>query len=152
MKRVIALASVLICSCALWAGQPNAPDLQRREGFTWAVDTTDHFVLHLEAGTRAAKRADLMGFEMDRARERALDLLDENDYEPRINVFVVGSRSRMQKLVGRSIDGIAYSNTNVIALVLGDSVSGSPTHEVVHVMATSAWGLGPTWLNEGMSV
>jgi hypothetical protein len=54
--------------------------------------------------------------------------------------------------VDRTIDGIAYYNTNVIALVLGDSVSGSPIHEVFHVIAMSTWGLGPTWLNEGMSV
>jgi hypothetical protein len=143
---------MLLSSCALLRGQPDPRDLQRRSGLSWLVDTTDHFVLHLEKGTRAEKRADLLGFQLDRARERALDLLSEKNYEPRINVFVVGSRSRMQKLVGRNVDGIAYYNTKVIALVSGDSVSGSPMHEVFHAIAMSTWGLGPTWLNEGMSV
>ena len=151
--RTLVAGFVLILSaCAVWAGQPDADDLLRRPAFTWVVDTTDHFVLHIEKGTRAEKSADLLGFQLDRARERALDLLSEKNYEPRINVFVVGSRSRMQKLVGRSIVGIAYHNTKVIALVSGDSVSGSPIHEVFHAMAMSTWGLGPTWLNEGMSV
>jgi hypothetical protein len=130
IKRVIALGCALLSSCALVSRQPDARDLQSRSGFRWAVDTTDHFILHLEESSSGEKRADLLGFQLDRARERALDLLSETNYEPRINVFVVGSRSRMQKLVGRIIDGIAYYNTNVIALVSGDSVSGSPIHEV----------------------
>jgi hypothetical protein len=152
IKRVIALGCALLFSCALVSRQPDARDLQSRSGFRWAVDTTDHFILHLEESSSGEKRADLLGFQLDRARERALDLLSETNYEPRINVFVVGSRSRMQKLVGRIIDGIAYYNTNVIALVSGDSVSGSPIHEVFHALAMRTWGLGPTWLNEGMSV
>jgi len=126
--------------------------MQRRSGFSWVVDSTDHFVLHLEHGSRAQRSAGLLSFQLDRARERTLDLLGEKDYDERINVFVVGSREQMRRLAGRSIDGIAYYNTNVIALVLGDSVSGSPVHEVFHVIAMRTWGLGPTWLNEGMSV
>src|SRR5262245_48307284 len=116
VTRVLALLSTLMMSsCALWSGQPDARDLRRRSGFTWAVDTIDHFVLHLEPNTRAEKSADLIGFQLDRARERTLALLGEKTFEPRINVFVVGSRPRMQNLVGRPIDGIAYYNTSVIA-------------------------------------
>ncbi len=152
--RILLLASTSLVSiaCAPWHGQPDARQLRQRAGFAWVDDTTDTFILHLERGTASARRADLLAFQLDRARERGLQILGEKNFTPKIEVFAVGSRERMDVLVGRAIDGIAFYRSNVIAIVAGDSVAASPVHEVFHVLAMNKWGVGPVWLSEGMGV
>jgi hypothetical protein len=152
-RILIVCIAALSTGCATTAGQqPTARQLERARGFDWVVDTTEHFILHVQGGSPAAARKDLLGFQLDRARERTLQILNQQDFPDRIDVFAVSSRERMDDLVGRSVDGMAYHRSKVITLVLGDSISGSPAHEVFHVIVMNVWGLGPTWLNEGMSV
>jgi hypothetical protein len=152
LKKTPLVCAALLGACVWTTGQPDAGTLERRRGFDWVADTTDHFILHFQRGGSAAARSDLLGFQLDRARERTLQVLNEQDFPDRIHVFAVESRARMDDLVGRPIDGIAFYRSKVITLVMGDSVSGSPAHEVSHVIAMNVWGVGPTWLNEGLGV
>ena len=152
MKKSIIVGAALLGACVWTSTQPDARALESKRGFDWVLDTTDHFILHLQRGSSAAARTGLLGFQLDRARERTLQILNVKDFPDRIDVFAVSSRDRMDELVGRSIDGIAFYRSKVITLVLGDSVSGSPAHEVFHVIAMNVWGVGPVWLNEGLSV
>lgn len=154
LERMLMVCVAALCAgCVTTAGQqPTARQLVRARGFDWVVDTTENFVLHIQRGSPAVERKDLLGFQLDRARERTLQILNQPDFPDLINVFAVSSRGRMDDLVGRSVDGMAYHRSKVITLVLGDSISGSPAHEVFHVIVMNVWGVGPAWLNEGMSV
>src|SRR5262245_55118314 len=94
--NTLTLAGLLLgAGCVLSSAQPSARQLESARGFAWVVDTVDHFVLHIEQGSIAERRADLLAFQLDRARERALHLLDFPESFERIDVFVVASRNRM---------------------------------------------------------
>jgi hypothetical protein len=108
-RILIVCVAALSAGCLTTAGQqPTARQLVRARGFDWAVDTTDHFILHIQRGSSAIERKDLLGFQLDRARERTLQILSQPDFPDLINVFAVSSRERMDDLVGRSVDGMAY--------------------------------------------
>src|SRR5687768_850901 len=128
--------------------------LQLREApaFTWVADSTEHFDIHIEAGSAAETRRGIVAFQLEEARRRVMRVLGLETYPTRISVFVVGSRDRMNRLVRRKTNGIAFHRTHTIALVSTAEWSASSTHELLHILAMNTWGVGPVWLNEGLAV
>lgn len=142
---------LLVFAAPLAAQQRSPEQLFRRAGFVWQTDTSDHFVLHIDSTAKAA-RADLLHFRLDRALQRARTLVQARPDSAGVHVFMVGSRERMKKLVGRKTNGIAFFRTNTMALVIAEDWAASAAHELFHIVAMREWGAGPTWLNEGMAV
>ena len=136
------------------AGQPTHHELLRRSGFAWQTGTTEHFRVYTERGTAADQMPDLLGLQLEQSYLRAHRLLQLPDDDQVIHVFAVSGRNRMEKLVGRRIDGLALHRSRVIVMVVGvgDGRAAEPTHEVMHIIAMNALGVGPVWLNEGLGV
>ena len=146
---------ILLGGCH-WFGlgdaQPSPAELIGERGFRWGTDSSRHFVVRIDQSSAASGRSQLVLFQLDRSRSRVLKLLELPDTVSPIHVFVVGSRERMDDLVGRTTNGIAFPQSRLIVLVTAADWSASATHELFHVLAAQAWGPGPTWLNEGMAV
>ena len=150
----VVLAGILgLAGCQLWGlgDQPTARELAGRAAFSWRADSADHFILHVDSALAARISAGPIQIRLERARERALRLLELPTYDSLIHVFMVGSRDRMQQLTGRVTNGIAFHNSRVVVLVSTPDWAASSAHEVFHVIAMSSWGVGPVWLNEGMA-
>jgi len=145
---------LLLCGCHRVSGQPTHRDLLRKDGFSWTRTATDHFRVYTERGSEAEQLADLLALQLEQSYQRARRLLQIPEQNGTIHVFAVGGRDRMQKLVGRSIDGLALHRRRVIAMVFGieEGPVAEPTHEVMHILAMNTFGLGPVWLNEGLAV
>lgn len=141
----------LLTAALLLAQQPTAPSLLQKRGFAWRSEGADQFTVHIDSSATAA-RSQLLHFRLDQAHARARRLLGMPTDSARIDVFFVGSTARMQQLVGRKTNGIAFHRSRVVALVITPDWAASAAHEVFHVVAMNSWKLGPVWLNEGMAV
>lgn len=146
---VLAVA-LLVAGCA--RRQPDALELLARTDFSWATDSSAHFVYHAERGSTAHERMPIVMARMEQALARVLDVLGLESYGPRIHVFMVDARPKMRRLTGRSTNAIAFHRTNVVALTVTASWSTLTPHEVLHVVAMNEWGRAETWLNEGLAV
>jgi hypothetical protein len=132
--------------------QPDPAKLARARGFQWVRDSSEHFLMHIERGSALEHRRDLMKVRLEEARRRVLTRMGEAEYPLPIHIFVVGARARMRPLVGRSTNAIAFHRSHIIAMVVTESWGAAAEHEIFHVLAMNLWGVGPTWLNEGMGV
>lgn len=155
LRVFLPLLLLMLCGCHRVSGQPTHRELLRKNGFSWSRVTTDHFRVYTERGSNAEQMAELLGLQLEQSYQRARRLLQLPDQDETIHVFAVGSRERMQRLVGRSVDGLALHRRRVIAMVFGaqdGQTAAEPTHEVMHIVAMNTLGVGPVWLNEGFAV
>ncbi|MEX2284012.1 MAG: hypothetical protein WEE89_16115 [Gemmatimonadota bacterium] len=149
------LFSLLTTSCQLLDGTPRQPEPERlaaTSGFVWVTDSSEHFRLHIDTGSIAVGRRDLLKFQLENDRTKVLWLVGDTGYVRPIDAFIVGTPEAMQRLTGQSANGIAYHKSHVIVLTVTPSWSAIPAHEIFHIIAMNAWGTGPVWLNEGMAV
>lgn len=155
LRVILPILVLVLCSCHRVSGQPTHRDLLRKSGFSWSRVTTEHFRVYTERGSEAEQMAELLGLQLEQSYQRARRLLQIPEQDETIHVFAVGSRDRMERLVGRSIDGLALHRRRVIAMVFGTQdghTAAEPTHEVMHIVAMNTLGVGPVWLNEGFAV
>ena len=151
----LAFLLILLTSCQLINPTPRQPSPERlasARGFTWVADSSEHFRMHIDSGSIAAHRRDLLKFQLEHARSRVLTLIGEQDYARPIDVFIVADNAAMRRLTKQATNGIAYHKSHVIVLTMTPQWSSVPVHEIFHVIAMNTWGVGPVWLNEGMAV
>ena len=71
-----------------------------------------------------------------------------------IDVFFVASREEMAALAGHSVAGFADMASRAVFLVTNPEWRAFERHEIMHVVAASAWGApaeGTAWLQEGLA-
>jgi Peptidase MA superfamily len=147
---IVAFITVPTGCCA---AEPNADSLLKHKGFSWKSVSTEHLRLHFEPGTFAENRIEDLKLFQEKSFARDLDLLQAKAYPFQIDAFVLGSRERMKRLVGRETNGIAFPDTKVVCFILNEKLNASGPHELMHVMAKYVWQGNPkTWLNEGLAV
>ena len=149
------LLPILLTSCQFLNPTPLQPSPERlasARGFVWVTDSSEHFRMHIDSGSIAVRRRDLLKFQLEHARSRVLTLIGEQDYARPIDVFIVADNAAMRRLTKQATNGIAYHRSHVIVLTVTPTWSAIPVHEVFHVIAMNTWGVGPVWLNEGMAV
>ena len=152
---LVCLLLSLLTACHVIDRPPRQPSPDRlvgARGFVWVADSSDHFRMHIDSGSIAAHRRDLLKFQLEHARSRVLTLIGEQDYARPIDVFIVADNAAMRRLTKQATNGIAYHRSHVIVLTVTPTWSAIPVHEVFHVIAMNTWGVGPVWLNEGMAV
>lgn len=139
-------------SAAAW----NVEALRTSAGPTWTRVESARFQVYSEfpAPTTRALLDSLDAAWRHNAQLLGVTALDSTP----ITVFVTRTASRFPQhltpvtkgAAGRSLDG-----RDLIVLVYNDSVRAYTRHEVMHVLARRAWGLGPAqdgeWLREGLA-
>jgi hypothetical protein len=125
-------------------------------GPAWLVRESPHFRVYRE---RPARERDVIALldSLEDAWRHAATLLDARVADtPQVTVLVTRSRTRFAGIVGPAAKGLTTHLTNggdVIVLVQNDSVRAYTRHEVMHLLASRAWGKGvaPIWLSEGLA-
>lgn len=91
--------------------------------------------------------------ECQKAIEENLKLIEETEFNTKMDIEFLKSRKEMLKYGGMAAQGLAYPNRDVFFTLLKDK--GSPIkHEMVHMITMYKWGTPPysnTWMNEGLA-
>jgi hypothetical protein len=162
IKRLIALLAVIAASTTRAQTQdtavlraPTLDALMHTPGPRWTNAKSRHFEIYHERPVSEEARARMLD-SLEVAWTGAVALLGATTIdETRTPVFVTRSRTRFGRLVPPAAKGLTTSlddGRDVILLVHNDSVRAMTRHEVMHVVARRAWGLGrEPWLIEGLA-
>ena len=149
----LAAAGAVLAGCgSLIVTQRSAEDLRDRRGFEWATHESDAFVIHAEADAAPIVELPAIADAADESKRAVLATLELGAYEPRISVFLVGDRDRMEDLIGRRTNATAYHASNAVCIVWKRSGTEGLRHEMAHVIAMNEWGIPERWVNEGLAV
>ena len=153
VAAVAAMVAVTVTSfsCARVTA-PTVPELASRRDFRWTTARTEHVDLYVEENSFAAARIDSLMTRSEAAWSRVLELLGVGTYTPRISVFVVDSRERMQALIGVTTNGQAIPRRHAAFYVYNAQVDAFGAHEILHVVAKNLWGDADDWINEGLAM
>ncbi len=116
------------------------------------MDTTEHFDVFYESGSKTAARVADVRVEAEQAREQVLKFLVEERYDQRVSIFLVESKQRMKDLIGLSISATGFNQTNTICLIPHSLPPSNVGHELLHVIAMNNWSVPDRWINEGLAV
>jgi len=86
------------------------------------------------------------------AADRAL--IDAPPLAGPVDVFFLASREQMAAITGHAVTGFAEMATRSVFLVTNPGWRAFERHEIMHVVAASAWGppaAGTAWLQEGLA-
>jgi hypothetical protein len=120
-------------------------------GFAWKIDRGAHFEMNYEADSEAERRLSQLEEVAERGRTSILKMLGENDYQPLIHVFFVGSIERMRELIGSEVIGRSRPTQHAVFCVVAPFSELSLKHELSHEIATNLWGPAEHWLEEGLA-
>lgn len=91
--------------------------------------------------------------ECQKAIEENLKLIEETEFNTKMDIEFLKSRKEMLKYGGMAAQGLAYPDRDVFFTLLKDK--GSPIkHEMMHMITMYKWGTPPysnTWMNEGLA-
>lgn len=91
--------------------------------------------------------------ECQKSIEENLKLIEETEFNNKMDVEFLKSRKEMLKYGGMAAQGLAFPNRAVFFTLLKDK--GSPIkHEMMHMITMYKWGTPPetsTWMNEGLA-
>ena len=131
--------------------------LLQTRGPGWTTIRSHHFVLHIERAAHDASATALLD-SLEAAWDHATTLLATPELRmERAHVFVTASRTRFGGLMPPEARGLTTrlpGAGDVVVLISNDSVRAYTRHEVMHLVASHAWGPpspGATWLAEGLS-
>jgi len=139
--------------------QPAATDLdllRQTDGPAWRRAESPHFILFREqpvTGVSVSATID----SLETAWTAAVTLLGQSVAQaPRAHVFITASRTRFAAFVPPWAKGLTTrlrTGEDVILLVHNDSVRAYTRHEVMHLVASRAWGpaRAGVWLVEGLA-
>ncbi len=150
--QFLALAAFMTGCGLIQMHSPAAEDLALRRGFNWRIESTSHFTIYYEADAPAQKLLDPIKKDAEASLTHVLYLLNEHSYNEQLHLFVVSSRARMRKLVGRETNGAAFYDTGVLAFIVSENRRLGARHELLHVVAMNLWGVPEVWINEGLAV
>jgi hypothetical protein len=120
-------------------------------GFSWKIDRSAHFELNYEADSEAEHRLSQLREVAEHGRTAILKMLGEDDYQPVVHVFFVGSIDRMRELIGSEVIGRSRPTQHAVFCVVAPFSELSLKHELTHEIATNLWGPAEHWLEEGLA-
>jgi hypothetical protein len=99
------------------------------------------------------QRRNLAIEECQNAIEENLKLIEEKEFNNKMDIEFLKSRKEMLKYGGMAAQGLAYPDRDVFFTLLKDK--GSPIkHEMMHMITMYKWGTPDsslTWMNEGLA-
>ena len=91
--------------------------------------------------------------ECQKAIDENLKLIEETEFNNKMDIDFLKSKKEMLKYGGIAAQGLAYPDRDVFFTLLKDK--GSPIkHEMMHMITMYKWGTPPnstTWMNEGLA-
>jgi hypothetical protein len=98
-------------------------------------------------------RRELAIEECQKSIEENLKLIEETEFNNKMDIEFLKSKKEMLKYGGMAAQGLAYPDRDVFFTLLKDK--GSPIkHEMMHMITMYKWGTPPystTWMNEGLA-
>jgi hypothetical protein len=158
---VVAIMSATLClifhACGLIyidgvIGGYTKDDLLENPDFRWTRDSSLSCDIYYEANSWAARNIAAIKRDADSSLVRILGMLHERSFPHRLSYFIVINRSRMQSLIDRQTNGIAFAREKIICAIANDSMRALGPHEMFHVVAMNLWSSTEDWVNEGMAV
>jgi len=120
-------------------------------GFSWKIDRSPHFELNYEADSEAERRLVQLREVAEHGRTSILKMLGQDDYQPTVHVFFVGSIERMKELIGSEVIGRSRPTQHAVFCVVAPFSELSLKHELTHEIATNLWGPAEHWMEEGLA-
>ena len=153
MQRAGGIAAMTVAGFGCFrVAAPTVPELTSRRDFAWTTAHGEHVDLYVEEKSFAAAHIDSLMTRSEAAWSRVLEVLGVATYPPRISVFVVESRDRMQALIGLTANGQAIPRRQAAFSVYNAQVDAFGAHEMFHVVAKNLWGDAADWINEGLAM
>jgi hypothetical protein len=158
MMRLVPVMFALVAmgSCT-GAAQPPAGlarEALEREDMRWITRSAPELRVHFLADTYAAQHQDSLVARVVAAKKADLALLRQPSYERTLDVFFVETRVQMDTLMGAPVTGFAQMDSAAVFLVTNPSWRAFERHEIMHVLATAAWGRPAApgdWIQEGLA-
>ncbi|MEJ2216918.1 MAG: hypothetical protein P8099_09910 [Gemmatimonadota bacterium] len=153
---VIAVAAFGLARSGVSAQAPAglAREALRRSDFHWINRAAPGVRVHFLAGSYPALHQDSLIRRVLAARDTDLALLDGPAYDRTLDVFFVESRPQLQSLIGQRATGFAQLDSAAVFLVTNPDWRAFERHEIMHILATSAWGRPAppgAWIQEGLA-
>lgn len=153
---VIAVAAFGLARSGVSAQAPAglAREALRRSDFHWINRTAPGVRVHFLAGSYPALHQDGLIRRVLAARDADLALLGGPAYDRTLDVFFVESRPQLQSLIGQRATGFAQLDSAAVFLVTNPDWRAFERHEIMHILATAAWGRPAppgAWIQEGLA-
>lgn len=152
----IAIAALSIASAGASAQAPAglARLALQRSDFRWITRTAPGLRVHFLVGSYPALHQDSLVARVGVARDADLALLDQPAYRRTLDVFFVESRPQLRSLIGQRATGFADLDSAGVFLVTNPEWRAFERHEIMHILATAAWGRPAepgAWIQEGLA-
>lgn len=131
---------------------PFVESVISNDEFEWETTRTRRFTIYYEVGSHASHHLGFIRESAEAAVDRALQLLDEAEYERGTRLFMVSTRDRMKTLVGARYKGLAEAHDDALLLVFNEDVRPYFRHEIMHVISINLWGDPIPWIREASAV
>lgn len=122
--------------------------------FKWVADSLPGFRVYFLPGTYAHGIRDSLKARLPMTLGHARAVIEAPPVPGPIDVFFVEDRAQMRALIGGSATGFAHMQARAVFLVTNPGWRAFDRHEVMHVVAASAWGyIGQrnAWMQEGLA-
>ena len=133
-------------------GDYSKDQLLDNSNFRWVEDSSNSCNIFYESNSWVARNIATIRRDADRSLVHVLGLLQEPSFPHKLSYFIVNDRSRMQSLINRQTNGMAFARQRVICAIANDSMRALGPHEMFHVIAMNLWNSTEDWVNEGMAV
>lgn len=158
--QLLVSIAALACTGGTPAPRPSSPIAARAfdtPGFRWrVVDLPAHGLrLYIQRGTDADADSRPVTDSILRAQAHVLALLEEPPGTEPADLFILGSRTDMQRLAGRPLAGFAQEREATAFFVWSSAYRAPLRHELAHLYTFQRWGQPPAgaaaaWLVEGV--
>lgn len=124
--------------------------------FQWQTRTSAHFRIHFLPGSLAEKQIDSLLVANEKIIAEHLEILGEEKYDKRIDLFYFNTREEVGEVVGRPFRAMADAAYLTVLSVRSDELVGRDAHEIMHVVSFDLWGGWDrrdnlAWLCEGLA-
>lgn len=150
----LSFLTIFLISCGLVVldGSITKNKLLTNSDFAWREDSSQHFKYYYEKGTWADRNIDSLKVIAERSFKICLQLIQRSGYTDTINYFIVESRERMDDLIYRRTNGMAFANANIVCVIASDSIKAIGAHEIFHIISIRSLGATQRWISEGFAV
>jgi hypothetical protein len=123
--------------------------------FAWRTISSDGVRIFYQEHSFAERHRMMLLRSATEMVNEVLKLLDEQAYEPQLNVFYLSSRDEMARIVGHTYSGYADWSGPGIFVVMNPEWRSFEKHEFTHVVTMGLWGPPDDtsrWMIEGISI
>jgi len=122
--------------------------------FSWTRKEAPGIRSWFQPGSYAYTHRDSLLARLSVGLEADARLIDAPPLPGPVDVFFLASREEMAAVTGHAVTGFAEMATRSVFLVTNPAWRAFERHEIMHVVAASAWGVpaaGTAWLQEGLA-